>query len=61
MCKVNGGSSTIELKLEVNTALVEYYASGLLNQNGIDFEDFTTINIVEAAEKALQQPLEQAI
>jgi len=55
VCKVNGGSSTIALSLEVNTALVEYYASHLLGDNGIRPETFSTEEIVEAAEVALQQ------
>jgi len=38
-----------------NTALVEYYAHTILNQNGEDLSHFTTQQVVEAAEKALQQ------
>jgi len=54
MCQLNGGSATMTLKLEVNTALVEYYAGTLLNQVGLGAESFTTLSIVEAAERALE-------
>ena len=54
MCKVNGGTTVITLELKMNTALVEYYASILLSQNGVKLEHFTTEDIAAAAERALQ-------
>ncbi len=55
MCQLNGGTAVITLALPVNTALVEYYAHMVLNQSGEDVTHFTTIQIMQAAEQALQQ------
>lgn len=54
MPQLNGGSATLTLQLEVNTALVEFYAHTILNQSGLDIAHFTTEQIVNAAERALQ-------
>jgi len=54
MCKVNGGTTVINLELRMNTALVEYYAHTILNQSGECVSHFTTEAIATAAERALQ-------